>query len=85
MKLEFQNIIEFIGRIEDSNKWKSITECAFNGSCCNWVLYDSLFEAKNQQINWILYSHISVSTVGGTEYYLVKRFEDTKDGNDAWK
>ena len=55
LKLESQNIIGFIGRIKDCQKWKSKTECAFGGSGYNLLLYDALFSEK-KQMNRIVYS-----------------------------
>ena len=36
-------------------------------------------------MNWIVYSQLSVATVGGTAHHLVKIFEDTKNWNVVWK
>ena len=32
LNLESQKIVEFMGEIDEWKKWKSMTECAFNGS-----------------------------------------------------
>ena len=55
MKFEFQKIIKFMGRIEDWQKWKLRTECAFFGPSYDRVLPDALFTEKNQHMNKIFY------------------------------
>ena len=49
------------------------------------MISDDIFGEKNQQMNPIVYLQLSVATVGGTSHHMVKRFEDTKDGNAALK
>ena len=49
------------------------------------MLSDAIFAEKNQQTNHIVYPQLAMKTVGGTAHHLVKRFEDTKDGNAAWE
>ena len=48
LKLESQNIIEFLGLIEDWNKLKSRTECAFGVQGYDRVLSDAIFLENNQ-------------------------------------
>ena len=35
-------------------------------------------------MNRIVYSQLAVATVDGTAYHLVKKFEDSRDGHEAW-
>ena len=57
------------------------TECAFCRLGYDLVLSAYLFSENNQRMNQIVYSQLSAATVGGTTRNLLKRFEDTKNGN----
>eukprot|EP00957_Ditylum_brightwellii_P179128 13646804-Ditylum_brightwellii.AAC.1 len=35
-------------------------------------------------MNCIVYSQLSVATLGGTAYHIVKRFKNKKDGHAVW-
>ena len=85
MTLEYQKIIKFIGRIEDYQKQKPRTECAFYGSSYDQVLPNDILAENNQHTNRIVYYQLAMATVGGTYNHLVKIFEDKKDGNEARK
>ena len=49
------------------------------------MLSDALLTENNRQMNRILYSQLDVVKVGDTGHHLVKSFEDTNNGNAAWK
>lgn len=85
LKLQAQSVTPFGGGYDDWNVWKSRTECAFNGSGYEKVLTESEYSEKNSCKNKIVYSQLSVATVDGTAYHLVRNFDDTKDGHAAWK
>ena len=84
LKLEAQKIKEFPGHYEQWPKWKSRTECAFDGSGYEKVLTSKHFAAKYEKMNRVVYSQLAVATVDGTAHHLVKQFEHIKDGNAAW-
>jgi hypothetical protein len=84
LKLEAQKISEFSGEYDHWPKWKSRTECAFNGSGYEKILTDNTYAKKNTMMNAIVYSQLAVATVDGNAHHLVKAFEESKDGNKAW-
>src|SRR5687767_14688062 len=84
LKLEAQKIKEFNGGYEEWQRWKSCTECAFDGSGYERILTDPVFARMNQRMNRVVYSQLAVATVDGTAYHLVRRFEEEKDGFGAW-
>ncbi len=85
LKLEAQKVNEFNGDYDTWPKWKSRTECAFNGSGYEKILSDAKFSEQNPKMNAIVYSQVAVATVEGNVHHLVKQFEDTRDGHLAWR
>lgn len=84
LKLEAQKVNEFNGDYDNWPKWKSRTECAFNGSGYERVLNDAVFASRNPKMNAIVYSQLAVATVEGNAHHLIKQHEDEKSGHDAW-
>jgi len=84
LKLEAQKIKEFSGSYDEWQRWKSRTECAFDGSGYENILVDSTFATNNPRMNRVVYSQLAVATVDGTVYHLVRQFEGQKDGHEAW-
>lgn len=84
LRLAAQSIGEFSGRYTDWTLWKAKTECAFDGSGFDCILanrdYAHVYATKNK----VVYSQLSVTTVGGNSHHLVKRWEGDKDGHSAW-
>ena len=70
LKLEAQKISEFNGDFEQWPKWKSRTECAFNGIGYDKILTDSEFAKNNPKMNMIVYCQFA--TVDGNAHHLVK-------------
>ncbi len=85
LKLEAQKVNEFNGDYDTWPKWKSRTDCAFNGSGYEKILTDSKFSEQNPKMNAIVYSQLAVATVDGNAHHLVKQFEDMRDGHSAWQ
>ena len=85
LKLDSQKVTEFLGRMEDWQRWKSRTTCAFDGSGYERILTDPVYAVLNPRANKIVYSQLSVATVSGTAHHLVKQFETSKNGNMAWE
>lgn len=85
IKLEAQKIKDFGGAYDDWPKWKSRTECAFNGTGYEKILEDSEYASTHSRMNKVVFSQLSASTVDGTAHHLVAAVEDTKDGHEAWK
>jgi hypothetical protein len=84
LKLEAQKIKDFSGAHEDWQKWKSRTECAFQGSGYELILGSSSYTDNHPRMNAIVYSQLSAATVDGVAYHLIQRYEHTKNGNAAW-
>jgi len=84
LKLEAQKIKEFSGSYDEWQRWKSRTECAFDGSGYENILVDPVFATNNPRMNRVVYSQLAVATVDGTAYHLVRQFEELKDGHEAW-
>jgi hypothetical protein len=85
LKLEAQKVNEFSGDYDVWPKWKSRTECAFNGSGYEKILSDLTFSEQNPKMNAIVYSQLAVATVDGNAHHLVKQHEDSRDGYAAWQ
>ena len=85
LKLEAQKVKDFSGDANEWQKWKSRTECAFDGSGYENILKDEEYAEDNERQNKIVYSQLAAATVDGIAHHLVKAHEDTKDGHAAWK
>ena len=66
LKLEAQKVKEFSGDFNEWQKWKSRTECAFDGSGYEQILADKNYAIKHKKINKIFCSQLSVATVEST-------------------
>eukprot|EP00957_Ditylum_brightwellii_P044584 3380778-Ditylum_brightwellii.AAC.1 len=78
-------IVGFSGRIEDWQKWKNRTSCTLVRSGYNIVLKKKSTAASNLQLNQVVYLQLTVATLGGTAYHLVKAHEKEKDEYEAWQ
>ena len=85
LKLEAQKVKDFTGNFSEWQKWKSRTECAFNGSGFGKILNDEEFAEENERMNSIVYSQLAAATVDGNAHHLVKEYEDGQDGYAAWQ
>ena len=84
LKLEAQKISPFSGDYSDWSKWKSRTECAFDGSGYEKILIDRTYASLHERLNKVVYSQLSVATVDGNAHHLVKEHEKTKDIFACW-
>ena len=84
LKLEAQKVKEFTGDFNEWNKWKSRTECAFEGSGYELILSSRTYANENIRMNKIVYSQLSAATVDGNAHHLIKAHDTTKDGHAAW-
>jgi hypothetical protein len=85
LKLEAQKIKEFTGNFDMWQKWKSRTECAFDGSGYVKVLLDHIYAKNNTQMNRVVYAQLYVAMVDGMAHHLRKQHDVNKDDNAAWK
>eukprot|EP00957_Ditylum_brightwellii_P027975 2113395-Ditylum_brightwellii.AAC.1 len=76
-------IVDFSGNVEDWQKWKCCTQCAFDGSGYEKVLSNREHADRMRNQNRVVFSQMSVATLGGTPYHLVKQHDKDKDGHDA--
>eukprot|EP00957_Ditylum_brightwellii_P200647 15295812-Ditylum_brightwellii.AAC.1 len=51
LKLELQRIVDFNGKVEDWQKWKNRTQCAFNGSGFERILSDREYANRMRNQN----------------------------------
>ena len=72
LKLEYKKIVELMGEIDEWQRCKPKTGCTFYGSGYEWLLTDATYAARNTQMNWVVYSHLAVETIGGTAHHLIK-------------
>ena len=72
-----------MGKMDQWERCKSRTECAFNVSGYEQVLTDATDAGQNTQMNRVVYSQLAVATVGGTAHRLVKQHEDDNNGYGA--
>ena len=84
LKLEAQKVNKFTGAFEVWSKWKSRTECAFDGSGYELVLTDREFADENPRMNRVVYSQLAAATIDGISHHLIKQHEVNKDGHAAW-
>ena len=80
LRLESQKIVEFMGGMDEWEKCTSRTEFDFVGSGYEQVLTDATYSAQKTQMNRVVYSQLSVTTIGGTSYHIIKQYEDDKNG-----
>ena len=85
LKLEAQKISAFTGDYADWTKWKSRTECAFDGSGYKRVLTEETYAINNPRLNKVVYSQLSVATMDGNEHHMVKKHKRTKNGHACWQ
>jgi hypothetical protein len=55
-----------------------------NGSRYENVSTDTVFAELNPMMSAIVYSQLAVATVDGNAHHLIKQFDDTKYGHQAW-
>ena len=48
------------------------------------MLTDKEYALQNPRLNKVVFSQLSVATVDGNAFYLVKRHEEEKNGHKAW-
>lgn len=85
LKLEAQKIKDFSGNHEEWPKWKSRTECAFNGSGYEKIIESAEYATQHARMNKVVFSQLAAATVDGVAFHLVQEFELTKDGHAAWQ
>eukprot|EP00957_Ditylum_brightwellii_P051228 3883445-Ditylum_brightwellii.AAC.1 len=85
LKLASQRITEFSGKVDEWQKWKNHTSCAFVGSGYNTVLNNWYGSYNNYAMNQVVFVHLSIATSGGTAYHLVKNHQTSKDGYATWQ
>ena len=76
LKLEAQKVTAFSGNFADWARWKSRTQCAFDGSGYKKILTDKEYALQNPRLNKVVFSQLSVATVDGNAFHLVKRHEE---------
>jgi hypothetical protein len=79
LKLEAQRVKAFTGHFDTWQKWKSRTECAFDGSGYEKILSNPLYVEVNMQMNRAVYAQLCIATVDRTAHHLVKQHEILKD------
>ena len=83
--MEAQKIKDFNGGFDEWSKWKNWTQCALIGSGFESVISSNEDEIIDEQKNRVVYSQLATSTCDGCAYFLVKQFEETQNGQAAWK
>ena len=73
MKLEYQKIINFMGKMDEWQRCKTRTKYDFDGSGYDQVLTDTTYSEQNTQMNREVYSKLALATVGGTEHHQIKQ------------
>ena len=85
LKLEAQKVTAFAGSINEWQRWKHRTECAFDGSGYEKILNSREFSERNPDMNRIVYSQLATATSDGNAYSLVFRHHKKRDGFSAWQ
>ena len=70
--------------MDECQRWKYRTECAFDGSGYERVLGDATYAFWNTQMSRVVYSQLGVATVGRTAHHLIKQHDDNKDEYGVW-
>eukprot|EP00957_Ditylum_brightwellii_P071442 5430982-Ditylum_brightwellii.AAC.1 len=84
LKLDSQKIVEFTGKPEDWQKWKTRMQCTFDGLGYERILSNPDYAMQHPGMSRIVYLQLSVATSGRTAYHLVKQYKKEKEGNKAW-
>ena len=71
-------------KMDEWQRRRSRTYCAFDGSGYDRVLKNETYAAKNTQMNQVVYLQLSVVNIGVTSHYLIKQYEDDKIVYGAW-
>ena len=72
LKLESQKVVEVMGKMDKWQRWKSRTECTFDGSGYERVLINAIYDVHNIYMNQLVKPQLELATVGGTVQHLVK-------------
>eukprot|EP00957_Ditylum_brightwellii_P063986 4854104-Ditylum_brightwellii.AAC.1 len=84
LQLEFQRIVDVSGKVENWQKWKNRTQCAFDGSGYERILSNQEYADRMRNQNRMVFSQLSVATSGGISYHLMKQHGEDKEGYTAW-
>ena len=77
LKLEAQKISNFNGDLNQWPKWKSRTQCAFDGSGFEKVLSNRIYSKQHPRMNKVVFSQLSVVMVNGNTHHLINKYVET--------
>ena len=84
LKLETQKVTALSGNFANWTRWKIQTQCAFDGSGYKKVSNDKEYAMENPRLNKVVFSQLSMATIEGNAFHLVKQHKETKNGHGAW-
>jgi hypothetical protein len=85
LRLVASSVKPFNGRTAEFPRWKSYTECVFNGTGYEKILTDAPYAALHPAKNTLVYSQLSMALSEGDASHIVHMYKDTQDGHQAWQ
>jgi hypothetical protein len=85
LRLMSHQLKSFNGRIAEFPKWKSHTECVFNGTGYEKILHDEPYALDHPSQNSLVYSQLSIALCDGDASHIVDNHQDTQNGHQAWQ
>jgi hypothetical protein len=84
LKLQSHQVKPFSGRSTEFPKWRSHTECVFNGTGYERVLSDETYAKSHPLKNALVFSQLSIALCDGDASHLVDQHKNTQNGHQAW-
>jgi hypothetical protein len=85
LKLHSHQLKSFNGRSNEFPKWRSHTECVFNGTGYEKILVDAPYARSHPLKNVLVYSQLSIALCDGDASHIVDNHKRTQDGHQAWQ
>jgi hypothetical protein len=85
LKLQSHQLKAFSGRSQEFPKWRSHTECVFNGTGYERILTDDTYAKSHPLKNALVFSQLSIALCDGDASHLVDQHKHTHDGHRAWQ
>jgi hypothetical protein len=84
LKLQSHQVKPFSGRSAEFPKWRSHTECVFNGTGYEQVLSNATYAISHPLKNALVFSQLSIALCDGDASHLVDQHRNTQNGHQAW-
>jgi hypothetical protein len=84
LKLQSHQVKPFSGRSAEFPKWRSHTECVFNGTGYEQFLSNETYAISHPLKNALVFSQLSIALCDGDASHLVDQHRNTQNEHQAW-